>query len=174
MALYEINERQPVIGNGVWIAPTAQVIGDVRIGNNCYIGFGAILRGDYGTIILGDGTAIEEAVMIHARPGDKTVLGSRVTVGHMAMIHNASIEDNAVIGMNSTITDYSKIGEWAIIAEHSLVKTRQIIPAHKIYGGVPATEISDVKEKHIQIWSMAKQIYIDLTDQYNTTLKQIG
>ncbi len=68
MPLYEINNRRPEIGEGTWIAPSAELIGDVRVGKNCYIGFGAILRGDYGTIFIGDESAIEEGVTIHARP----------------------------------------------------------------------------------------------------------
>lgn len=68
MPLYEINDRKPVIGEGTWIAPSAQIIGDTRIGSRCYIGFGAIIQGDYGTIIIGDESAIEELCMIHARP----------------------------------------------------------------------------------------------------------
>lgn len=71
MPLYEINNRRPQVGEGSWIAPSAEVIGDVRIGKNCYIGFGAIIRGDYGTIFIGDESAIEEGVTIHARPMDK-------------------------------------------------------------------------------------------------------
>jgi carbonic anhydrase/acetyltransferase-like protein (isoleucine patch superfamily) len=66
MPIYQIKDRKPVIGEGAWIAPTAEIIGDVRIGKNCYVGWGAILRGDYGTIIIGDETAIEEGVIGHA------------------------------------------------------------------------------------------------------------
>jgi len=121
MPIYEFNNRKPQIGKKVWIAPTAQVIGDVRIGDGCYIGFGAILRGDYGTIIIGNESAIEEGVIVHARPDDKTVIGKRVTVGHMAMIHNAVIKDFALIGMQSLISDFAEIGEWSLIGEGSLV-----------------------------------------------------
>ena len=101
MSIYEVNGRRPVIGQGSWIAPTAQIIGDVRIGSNCYIGYGAVIRGDYGTIIIGNGSAVEEMVMIHARPGGLTDIGESVTIGHMAMIHNCKLCSFCVIGMNS-------------------------------------------------------------------------
>jgi len=173
MPLFEINNRIPVIGEGSWVAPTAEIIGDVRIGKNCYIGFGAILRGDYGTIIIGDETAVEEGVIIHARPFGTTEIGKRVTIGHMAMIHNATIQDNAVIGMQAMISDFSTIGDWAIIAEQALVKRNQVVPGMKIFAGAPAVEKGDVLDRHKEEWTLGKQIYVDLTTQYRETLREI-
>ncbi len=170
MPVYEINGRRPIIGENTWIAPTAELIGDVRIGDNCYIGFGAILRGDYGTIIVGNETAIEEGVMIHARPAGETVLGKCVTVGHMAMLHNTTIQDYAVIGMHSTISDFSEIGQWAIIGEHSLVKRHQIVPEEKIYAGVPSEEKGDVMEKNKEEWTLGKKVYFNMVQQYRDGL----
>ena len=97
MALYQFEQLKPQVGNGSFVAESALVIGDVQIGKDVYIGHGVILRGDYGTIIVGDGTAIEEGAIVHARPNDRTVFGSYVTVGHGAMIHNARIKNHAVI-----------------------------------------------------------------------------
>jgi carbonic anhydrase/acetyltransferase-like protein (isoleucine patch superfamily) len=168
MPFYQIKDRKPTIEEGAWIAPSAEIIGDVRIGKNCYVGWGAILRGDYGTIIIGDESAVEEGVIIHARPFDKTVLGFRVTVGHGAMIHNATIKDYATIGMRATVTDFSEVGEWALIAEHSVVTRKQVIPPNKIYAGVPARELGDLKEKNKTEWTWAKQLYVDLARQYQT------
>lgn len=173
MPLFEVNNRVPVIGEDSWIAPTAEIIGDVRIGRNCYIGFGAILRGDYGTIIIGDETAVEEGVIIHARPLGKTEIGRRVTIGHMAMVHNATIRDNAVIGMQAMISDFSTIGEWAIVAEQGLVKRNQVVPGMKIYAGAPAVEKGDVLERHIEEWSLGKQVYVDIARQYREALRRI-
>lgn len=170
MPQYELNGRKPVIDPSSWIASSADIIGNVIIGKNCYIGWGAVLRGDYGTIIIGDGTAIEENVTIHARPGDFTRIGADVTIGHNAMIHNATIEDYAVIGMNSTITDYTTIGEWAIIGEHSLIKRNMVVPAGKIYAGVPAIEKGDVLEKHKMEWNAAKMVYQNLAMRYRTEI----
>ena len=93
MAVYSFEGRYPDIAATAYVSPTAQVIGAVTIGASCYIGHGAILRGDYGSIDIGDETAVEEGVIIHARPGDWTRVGRRVTLGHGAMVHNASILD---------------------------------------------------------------------------------
>ncbi len=173
MPVYEINGRVPVIGEGSWVAPTAEIIGDVRIGRNCYVGFGAILRGDYGTILIGDETAVEEGVIIHARPLGSAEIGRAVTIGHMAMIHNAVIRDYAVIGMQAMISDFSETGEWTIVAEQSLVKRKQVLEAGRIYAGAPAVDKGPVEEKHRTEWTLAKQIYVDLAGQYRTALKRI-
>ena len=167
MALYRFEDRVPQVDESVFVADSALVIGDVRIGKDAYIGHGAILRGDYGTIIVGEGTAIEEGVIVHARPGDKTVFGDHVTVGHGAMIHNAQIKDFAVIGMRATISDYSVVGSWSIVGEMSLVKNRQEIPDSVVAVGVPAKVICEVSEEHRTIWSFGKGLYVEMARRYN-------
>jgi phenylacetic acid degradation protein len=167
MALYQFEGLKPQVGPGSFIAESALVIGNVKIGKDVYIGHGVILRGDYGTIIVGDGTAIEEGVVVHARPNDRTVFGSQVTVGHGAMIHNARIKDFAVIGMRATISDYSVVGEWAIIGEMGLVKNNQHVPDGKIAVGVPARVVSTVDEKQKEFWSYGKRLYMEMAHRYN-------
>ena len=166
MALFNFENRKPTIGKGSFVAESSIVIGDVKIGDNCYIGHGAILRGDYGSIIVGDGTAIEEGVIVHARPDEKTIFGKQITVGHGAMIHNAHIHDFAVIGMRATVSDYSQVGRWSIIGEMSLVKNGQIIPEMSVAVGVPAKVVSQVNEKHQAIWKYGKQLYIEMAQRY--------
>ncbi|MBC8426158.1 gamma carbonic anhydrase family protein, partial [bacterium] len=87
MTIYAFEDRRPDIAETAYVSPTAQIIGDVTIGERCYVGHGAILRGDYGSIEIGAETAVEEGVIIHARPEDWTRIGTRVTIGHGAMIH---------------------------------------------------------------------------------------
>jgi len=174
MAIYRFEDRMPQIAASAWVFPDAVIIGDVRLGENVYVGAGAILRGDYGTIFIGDGTAIEEGVIVHARPGDKTVFGKRVTVGHGAMIHNATIGDEAVIGMRATVSDYAEVGAGAIIGEGALVRNKQVIPPWKVAVGVPCKVIGDVEERHKQMWSDAKKLYIYLARRYPSGLTKIG
>jgi len=171
MPLYEINKKRPAIGKGIWIAPSAEIIGDVIISQDCYIGFGAVIRGDFGRIVIGKGPLIEENVVIHS--GSKVEIGDRVTIGHMVMIHDAVIKDRALIGMKSMICDGSIIGEWTIIAEQSLVKKNQAIPPKKIYAGSPAHEIGDLEERHRSELIIGQQAYADLMAQYHKTFKKI-
>lgn len=166
MALYQFEELKPQIGPGSFVAESALVIGNVKIGKDVYIGHGVILRGDYGTIIVGDGTAIEEGAIVHARPNDRTIFGSQVTIGHGAMIHNAQIKDFAVIGMRATISDYSVVGKWAIIGEMGLVKNNQHIPDDRVAVGVPARVVSKVDKKQKEFWSYGKSLYIEMAHRY--------
>lgn len=167
MALYRFEERIPQVGQDSFVAESALVIGDVRIGKDAYIGHGVILRGDYGTIVVGEGTAIEEGAVVHARPDDRTVFGRFVTVGHGAMIHNAEIKDYAVIGMRATISDYSVVGEWAIIGEMGLVKNSQHVPDGRVAVGVPVKVVSEVDKKQKEFWSYGKKLYIEMARRYN-------
>jgi carbonic anhydrase/acetyltransferase-like protein (isoleucine patch superfamily) len=174
MALWELEGKRPTLGKGTFVFPTADVIGDVVIGENCYIGPGARIRGDYGSIRIGNGTAVEENVVIHARPGDRTVIGNDVTIGHGAIIHNATIEDRAVIGMGAIVSDWAKVGVWAVVAEGALVKNRQDIPSGRIAVGIPAKEIGDVNDKYKEEWMNFKTIYQQLArERYPATLKRL-
>lgn len=168
MALYQFEGRKPRVGEGAFVADSALVIGDVKIGKNAYIGHGVILRGDYGSIIIGQGTAVEEGVIVHARPNDSTVIGKAVTVGHGAMIHNARIKDYAVIGMRATISDYSMVGEWAIIGEMGLVKNSQHVPDSTVAVGVPVRVTGKVSKGQKDFWSYGKQLYVEMARRYNT------
>lgn len=166
MPIYSFEGRQPTIATTAYVSPTAQIIGRVKVGEDCYIGHGAILRGDYGSIEIGDGTAVEEGVIIHARPEDWTRIGTRVTIGHGAMIHNATIRDEAVIGMRAVISDFSEVGVGAIIGEMGLVRNRQKIPSGKIAFGLPVKVVGDVDERHADMTVWAKDLYIDLARRY--------
>lgn len=167
MPIYAFEGVQPEIAESAYVSPTAIVIGHVRIGARCYIGHGAILRGDYGSIELGEESAVEEGVIIHARPEDWTRIGRRVTLGHGAMIHNATIHDEAVIGMRAVVSDFSEVGEGAIVGELGLVRNHQTIPARTVAVGVPVQVVGEVSERHRDMTVWAKTLYVDLARRYN-------
>ena len=164
--LYKFDGKQPTVGKNTYVSELAQVVGDVRIGDNCYIGHGAILRGDYGTIEIGNGTAVEEGVIIHAPPGETNRIGKRVTIGHGAILHGKYIGDLAVIGMGAVVSIWSEVGEGSIIAEGSVVRMNQTVPAGKVAAGNPARAMRQVKDKDNEMWSWGKQVYIDLAKKY--------
>jgi len=171
MSIYEINGLKPEIGKGTWVAPSADIIGAVTIGDNCYIGFGAVIRADFGPIIIGNESLIEDNVVIHT--ATCTRIGNRVIVGHMAMIHDAVIKDRALIGMKAMICEGVIIGEGAIIAEQTLVIKNQEIPAAKIYAGAPAEFIKEATNKHRKILDSGLEAYIDLLRLYERTFKKL-
>jgi phenylacetic acid degradation protein len=164
--LYKFDGKQPAIGKGTYVSHLATVIGDVVIGDNCYIGHGAVLRGDYGRIEIGDGSAVEEGVIIHAPPGDRYEIGKKVTFGHGAIVHGKSIGDFAVIGMGATVSLWSQIGSWTIVAEGSVVKMKQIVPDNVVAAGNPTRVVREVSTEDKAFWDWGKQLYIDLAEKY--------
>lgn len=173
MAIYEFEGREPRLGQGTYVHPSAEVIGAVTIGENCWIGPGARLRGDYGVIIIGDGTSIEDNCVVHARPGEITTIGRQVTIGHAAIIHNATVHDYAVIGMGSVVSDWAVIGEWAVVAEGAVVRQGQQIPDGSIAVGVPAKLLDkQVNEAYKAEWTRFKALYADLARRYPKGLKE--
>lgn len=166
MALYRFAGREPSVGAGSYVSELAMVIGDVRIEEYCYVGHGAILRGDYGTILVGSGTAVEEGVIVHAPPEGTCRIGRSVTLGHGAIIHCDDIEDYAVIGMGAVISMHAKVGSWAIVAEGSVVKNRQTVPEKVVVAGSPAAVVRDLSPKDREFWTWGKQLYVDLAQKY--------
>lgn len=164
---YRFDGKEPRIGKtGTYVSETAQVIGDVVIGDHCYIGHGAILRGDYGTIEIEDGTAIEEGVIVHAPPQDRCSIGRGVTIGHGAIVHAKRIGDFAGIGMGAILSIRSEIGEGSIVAEGAVVKREQSIAGSIVVAGNPAKKIKDVTQKEREFWDWGRKIYRDLAQKY--------
>ena len=164
--LYKFDGKQPLVGKDSYVSDIARVIGEVVIGDNCYIGHGAIIRGDYGRIEIGDGTAVEEGAVIHAPPGDVNRIGKRVTIGHAAVVHGKHTGDRAVIGMGAIVSLWAEIGEWAIVAEGSVVTRKQIIPPRMVAAGNPARIRRPIAEKDQTFWKWGKQTYVDLAKKY--------
>lgn len=164
--LYKFDGKQPTVGKDTYVSDLATVIGDVVIGNNCYIGHGAILRGDYGRIEIGDGTAVEEGVIVHAPPGHTNRIGKKVTIGHGAVVHGKHIGNLALIGMGAILSIWSEIGEYAIVAEGSVVKMNHIVPPKVVVAGNPAQIVREVNKQDEELLSWGKQLYIDLAKKY--------
>jgi carbonic anhydrase/acetyltransferase-like protein (isoleucine patch superfamily) len=163
---YRFDGKQPTIGEGTYVSETATVIGDVRIGERCYIGHGAILRGDYGVIVIGNESAVEEGVIIHAPPDDRCSIGDGVVIGHGAIIHAKSIGDSAGIGMGAILSIRSEIGQGSVVAEGAVVKQGQIVPEGIVVAGNPAKKIKDMLRKDVDFWAHSRQIYVNLAVKY--------
>jgi carbonic anhydrase/acetyltransferase-like protein (isoleucine patch superfamily) len=135
------------------------------------VGPGAVIRGDFGGIIIGDESQIEDGVVIHTPTS--VLIGKAVTIGHLAVVHGSRVGEYSVIGMHSTLGDKSVVGSWAIVAEHSLIKKNQVVPDNKIYAGVPAVEKGDVGDEYREIMLFGKGLYVDLAARYATSLVRI-
>ncbi|TFG34880.1 gamma carbonic anhydrase family protein [Candidatus Thorarchaeota archaeon] len=173
MGVFEFEGRIPTIGKNSYVSYTASVIGEVLVGEECYIAPGAVVKGDYGEIKIGNGTSVQDNVVVHARPNEKTVIGSNVTLGHGCIIHNATVKDEAVVGMGAIVSDYAIVGSWSIIGEGAVVRARFEVPDGKIAVGVPAKVIGDLQDHHREELTKFKQIYKDLAKRYPSGLKRI-
>ena len=163
---YRFDGRQPVAGTGTYVSETATVIGNVRIGERCYIGHGAILRGDYGAIEIGDETTVEEGAIIHAPPNECCSIGTGVVIGHGAIVHAKRLGDYSGVGMGAVLSIRSEIGRYAVVAEGAVVTREQRIPESVVAAGNPAKKIRDVSEKEIKFWDYARRLYVELADKY--------
>ncbi|HOJ42873.1 MAG TPA: gamma carbonic anhydrase family protein [Syntrophorhabdaceae bacterium] len=164
--LYRFDGKEPVIGKETYVSEQAIIIGDVKIGNNCYVGHGAILRGDYGTIIIGNRTSIEEGVVIHAPPDDACHIGSNVIIGHGAIIHAKNISDSVLIGMGAVISLGVEIESGVFIAEGAVVRRNYKIDKNTIVAGNPAKKIREVSDKDRQYLEYSINLYVELAKKY--------
>jgi phenylacetic acid degradation protein len=167
MTVAHFGDRTPTIGARTYIHPSADVFGDVTIGDDCWIGPGARIRGDYGAITIGSCTSIEDNCVVHARPGEETRIGDWVTIGHGSVIHNATVDDYAIIGMGAVISDWAAVGRWAVVGEGAVVRQRQTIPAEHIAVGVPARVLErPIDDAYRAEWTRFKETYVDLARRY--------
>lgn len=173
MVLYKFEGKDPKIGEQTYVSQSAEVIGNVTVGKQCYIGPGAKIRGDYGSILIGNKTSIEENCVLHARPGETCEVGNMVTVGHGSILHNCTVRDYAVIGMGAIVSDYAVVGVWSVVGEGCVVKNKQVIEDRKIAVGVPARIAGEVSRDYQRLWMGYKNLYAKLALKYPETLKKV-
>lgn len=141
----QYKEHTPQLASDVYIAPTAAVIGDVRLEERCSVWFGAVLRGDEVPIRIGAGTNIQDNCVIHGNPGDPPVeIGADVTVGHGAIIHGGVIGDHCLIGMGSVILDGAQVGASTMIAAGAVLSPGKKTGSGELWAGCPARKIRDL------------------------------
>ena len=121
MPLYEIDGTAPTLGEGAWVAPSADLIGDVRLGARASIWFGAVIRADNTPIILGDESNFQDGAIGHSDPGAPLTIGARVTIGHQAILHGCTVDDEVLIGMGARILNGAMIGAQCIVGAGALV-----------------------------------------------------
>jgi phenylacetic acid degradation protein len=148
--VYAIDGVTPVIDPTAYVHPTAVLIGDVIIGPGCYVGPLACLRGDFGRLIMEQGSNLQDTCVVHGFPGSDTVIEVDGHVGHGAVIHGARIGRNALVGMNSVIMDGAVIGEASIVAAMSFVKTGMQVPPKSLVMGMPARVVRTLSDAEIE------------------------
>tara|TARA_Y100000739_G_C20493145_1_gene411380 strand:- start:195 stop:791 length:597 start_codon:yes stop_codon:yes gene_type:complete len=137
----------PVIHPSSYIHPKAVVIGHVIIGKDCYIGPGAVLRGDWGKVIIGDGCNVQENCTLHMFPGKSVILKNGAHVGHGAVIHGAELGEQVLVGMNSVIMDDVVLGDGSFVGALSFVPANSVFESRSLIVGNPAKRVKEVSEE---------------------------
>lgn len=153
-------------GKEVFIAPNATVIGNVSLGDNASVWFGAVIRGDEDKIKIGERTNVQDNAVLHADPGDPCLLGDDCIVGHSAIVHGAKVANNVLIGMHSTILNNAEIGEFCIIGANALVTAGTVIPPYSMVLGSPAKVVKQLNEKQIEAVKRNAAVYVELAKEY--------
>ena len=147
MSLSPFEFHPEMIGQGVFIAPNATVLGDVKIGDDSSVWFGAVVRGDTAPIVIGDQSNIQDLCVLHADPGFPCTIGLRVTVGHAAIVHGATVEDEVMIGMRAVVLNGATIGTGSVIGAGCVVPEGMTVPPNSVLMGVPGKVKREVSDK---------------------------
>lgn len=164
----EFNGKKPRVARGAYISPTAVLIGDVTVEEGASIWFGAVLRGDFGRIVVGKNSSVQDNCVVHLLPNSETIIGEEVTVAHGAILHNCTVKKGAVIGMNATILDFAEIGEYAMIAAGSVVVDKTIVPDRHLAAGTPAVVKKKIDGTSLWWIEQSAKSYRALAQKYIT------
>lgn len=141
----------PLIPDNCFVAPNATIVGDVQMGDDCSVWFNAVVRGDVNSIRMGNKVNIQDGACIHCTyEKTKTIIGNNVSIGHNAIVHGCTIEDNVLVGMGAIVMDRVKIGQNSIIAAGAVVLEDTEVPAGSIFAGVPAKKVKDISQELIK------------------------
>jgi phenylacetic acid degradation protein len=166
--IYKFNNFIPVVHPSSFVHPQATVTGNIIIGKDCYIGPQAVLRGDWGQIIIEDGCNVQENCTIHMFPGVTVLLREGAHIGHGAVVHGATIGRNCLVGMNSVIMDNVILGEECIVGALSFIKADELFEARSLIVGNPAKKIKDVSDEMIAWKTKGTELYQQLPNQMNS------
>jgi carbonic anhydrase/acetyltransferase-like protein (isoleucine patch superfamily) len=172
--LLAFEDKEPQVADDAFIAPTAVLIGDVVVGEGASVWFGAVLRGDFNSIIVGAGTSVQDNSVIHTNEDLPTTIGSNVTVGHLSLLEGCEIEDGAVIGMGSIVLNRARVGRRAMLAAGSVVKEGGEIPPEVLAAGVPAKVRKSLEGSSSEWVEMAAREYQSLRLKYMGRVEQLA
>jgi phenylacetic acid degradation protein len=173
MPFYEIDGIVPVVDPTAFVHELASVIGDVIIGPNCYIGPFVSLRADFGRIIIGEGSNVQDSATVHAFPGADAVLAPRSHVGHGVILHGCTIGSNALIGMNATVLDGAVIGEDALVGAGAVVTAGTVVPPATMVLGSPARVVKELDDDTIAWKRNGVDVYKELTRRSLASLRPV-
>jgi carbonic anhydrase/acetyltransferase-like protein (isoleucine patch superfamily) len=159
-------DRVPSAGEGVFVAPGAAVVADVRLGLGVSVWYGAVLRGDIAPVIIGDRSNVQDGSVIHVADDGPCLVGADVVIGHRAMLHACRVEDACLIGMQATVLDDAVIGFGSIVGAGAVVTPRTVVPPHSLVLGMPAKVVRTLDEKAADENRALAGKYTRITENY--------
>lgn len=167
-------DLKPKLGKNSWVAPSADVIGDVTCGEDCSIWFGSVVRGDVHYIKIGDRVSIQDLSMVHVThykkadksDGNPTIIGDDVTIGHRVMLHGCEIGDACLIGMSATILDGAVIGKESIVGASALVTKNKVFPPRSLIMGSPAKVVRELNDDEVKELYASATRYVKFKNGY--------
>lgn len=170
---YEFMKRLPEIlktpvkkGKDVFIAPNATVLGQVTLGDEVSVWYGAVLRADADVIEIGSRSNIQDNAVVHCDPGAPAIIGEDCIIGHLALVHGAQIGNHVLVGMNSTVLNNAKVGDYCIIGANALVTAGTEIPPYSLVVGSPAKVVKQLTPEQIEKIKQNSEVYVDLSKGY--------
>ena len=175
MPLYALDDRTPTLpaDDRYWVAPDANVIGKVILGEDVGIWFGATLRGDNEPIIVGARSNIQEGTVVHTDPGKPVIIGEGCTIGHSAIIHGCTIGNNSLVGMGATVLNGAVIGNNCLVGANALVTEGKVFPDNSLIVGSPAKAIRTLDAEAIEGLKRSAEGYVRNAQRFKKGLRRI-
>jgi len=174
MPLYALDDLAPQLGPGAWVAPTADLIGDVRLAARASIWFGAVVRADNTPILIGEQSNVQDGAVCHSDPGAPLSIGARVTVGHQAILHGCTVGAGALIGMGARILNGAVIADRCLVGAGALVtEGRAFEPGYLIVGS-PARAVRPLSEGELAALEVSAAHYAEKAARYSASLRIVG
>ena len=174
--IYQYLDKTPEFAapfNG-WVADSAQVMGDVYLGHQANIWFGAVIRGDNDRIHIGDYSNVQENSVIHTDAGIEVKIGNYVTIGHLAMLHGCEVGDNSLFGIGAVVLNNVKIGKNCLIGAKALITEGQVIPDNSLVMGAPAKVVKTLTDEQAAMLKMSALHYAERCQKFKTGLTEIA
>ena len=171
MPLYALDDLVPTLGDGAWAAPSADLIGDVRLGARASAWFGAVIRADNTPILIGEDSNIQDGAIGHSDPGAPLTIGSRVTVGHQAILHGCFIADDCLIGMGARILNGAEIAPGSLVGAGALITEGKRFAPGSLIVGAPARVVRLLTDEEKAAIRISAALYADKAAHYAQTLR---
>jgi carbonic anhydrase/acetyltransferase-like protein (isoleucine patch superfamily) len=171
--LYALNDLAPQLADGAWAAPSADLIGDVRLAANASVWFGAVIRADNTPVLIGDNSNIQDGTIGHSDPGFPLTIGARVTVGHQAILHGCTIGDDCLIGMGARVLNGAVLEPECLVGAGTLITESKMFVTGSLIVGSPGRVVRQLTENEKQALRVSAAHYAEKARRYTEQLRQL-